>query len=97
MQKKPITFSSIAQRKSFIKKNTEFSTIEAFVQSLIDDERTEFTGEEMLLFAAAHQMSFTKVREQLEEYGMKLKVRQIERRIRGFRTSSNDRWFAKEY
>lgn len=94
---KTIAFSNQKQRKSFIKKNPEFTSVQTFVEFLMQSGRKEFSGEEMLLFAGAHCLSFTKVRDELELNGFVLERREIPRRLRGYKSRDDDRWFAKEY
>jgi hypothetical protein len=71
----------------------ELESVEAFAESLLDDERTEFTFEEALELATALGLSVaTPVIRALKEYGFRMEERQPERRVRGFRTNSHDRW-----
>lgn len=73
--------------------NPEYESIEAFVQECMDDDRTEFTHEDLGELAYNLQRSRSKVRTDLEGYGLKLGNRAFVKRTRGFTTSSNDRWF----
>lgn len=70
----------------------EYKSIEAFVEFCMEDDRTEFTHEDLRALAYRLEQSGSKVRPQLEAYGLRLQVRQPERRVRGFTTSNHDRW-----
>lgn len=71
----------------------EFASIEAFVDFLIEDDRDQFTHEELRSLAYRLQMSGSKVRPLLEAYGLQLAHREIGRHVRGFSTSNHDRWY----
>lgn len=71
----------------------EFESVETFVEFLMDEDRDSFTHVELGELAFGLQRSRCKVRADLESYGLKLVERAPERRVRGFTTSSNDRWF----
>jgi hypothetical protein len=71
----------------------EFATVEAFVQFLLDEDRAEFTHEELTALNYRTRTPVAAVRTELEGYGLVLARRDVERRTRGFTTSSNDRWF----
>jgi hypothetical protein len=71
----------------------EFDSVEAFVEFCMDDERDTFTHEDLGELAYRLQKSRSKVRAELEGYGLKLAEREKERRVRGFTTSSHDRWY----
>jgi len=71
----------------------EYVSMETFVQFLTDDDRTVFTHEDLQELAVHLQICRSKIRSELEGYGLKLGVREIPKRVRGFTTSSNDRWF----
>lgn len=73
----------------------EHQDIETFVEYLMDDERSTFTADDLNQLAAATQTSNHKVRAELEDYGLRLAKRANEKAIRGFTTSSNDRYFGK--
>jgi len=71
----------------------EYATIDTFAEFLVDDERESFT------FAQAERVSddlkvhVSVVIRGLKSYGLAMEAREPAKRVRGFRTSSNDRWF----
>lgn len=72
----------------------EFSSIESFVQFLIDDERTVYSHEELQQLAFYTRAKSTReLHLSLDDIGLTLKKREHEKRVRGFTTSSNDRWY----
>lgn len=71
----------------------EFESIETFVEFCIDDERSEFSHEDLQALCFRTQSSSCKVRAELESFGLVLAKRQPERRVRGVRTSSHDRYY----
>jgi hypothetical protein len=73
--------------------NPEYESVESFVQDCLDDERTTFTHEDLGELAYGLQRSRCRVRADLEGYGLTLAPRAVEKRVRGFTTSSQDRWF----
>jgi hypothetical protein len=74
-------------------KSPEFESIETFATFLIDDDREEFTHEELIALNTNLHIPIGKIKKELESYGFKLAHRPIEKHTRGFTTSSNDRWF----
>jgi hypothetical protein len=71
----------------------EFATVEDFVESLCDDDRTEFNHRELQCLAHRTGKTVPSVREELEEFGLTLERRAVKREGRGFKVSSHDRWF----
>lgn len=71
----------------------EYASVEAFVQYCMDDERDSFTHVELRALALNARRSGSKIREELESFGMVLAHREPSRRTRGFTTSSLDRWY----
>lgn len=71
----------------------EYESIETFAQFLLDDDRDEFTHEDLMALNQNTQQTVGAIRSELEAIGFKLAMRAPEKHIRGFRTSSNDRWF----
>lgn len=72
----------------------EFSSIEAFVQLKMDDGTETFTHLDLReLSYRLRRADIRNIRLELEGYGLRLVQRPHERRIRGFTTSSNDRWY----
>ena len=71
----------------------EFVSIEAFVESVLADERAEFSHEDLLQLWRSLQRPIPEIRKELEGYGLQLTTRPAEKRVRGFTSSSHDRWF----
>jgi hypothetical protein len=71
----------------------EFSSIEEFVESKIDNEESEFNFGEMNCLAHRLSKSTTAIRLELSEWGLTLEHREFEHTHRGFTTSSHDRWY----
>lgn len=77
-----------ANRKKFLRENPEFETIEEYIQYLHDDERTEFSGLDLLTLAEIHDINHKELRAVLENEGFKLQERRPKRPndIRGFKS-----------
>jgi len=75
------------------KDDPEVQSVTNFVEYLFEAEREEFTGAELQLLSANTRTFSTKVRADLESYGLRLAARPKAQHIRGFTTSSNDRWY----
>lgn len=74
----------------------EFKSVEAFVQFLMDDERTSVTYEEAVELAEAIGQSVpTLVIRALKGYGITVGARPVAKAVRGFNSNSHDRWFGK--
>jgi len=71
----------------------EYESIETFVEYVLDEDRTTFDHNDLGELAYGLQRSRCKVRAELEGYGLTLAPRAFEKRVRGFTTSSNDRFF----
>jgi len=71
----------------------EFASVEAFVQLCCDDDRATFTHEDLVALNYRLRTPVSAIRDSLEAYGLTLEGRAVGRRVRGFTTSSNDRWF----
>jgi hypothetical protein len=71
---------------------SEFQSIEAFVQECMDDERTTFNHEELGELAFTLQTSRSKVRAELEAYGLTLAARPVMKSVRGFTANNHNRW-----
>jgi len=71
----------------------EHESIEAFVEYCLDDERETFDHADLGDLAFSLHRSRHAVRLELESYGLTLTKRDVEKRPRGFSTSSNDRWY----
>ena len=76
-----------ATRESILKENPEYETVEEYIQFLHDDERTEFSGLELLTVAEIHNINHKELRARLESEGFKLQERKPKRPndIRGFK------------
>ena len=88
-------FMPTKQQRAFskLRRQPELSSIESFAQFLIDDERETFNSADLVALAFVLQRSTHEITEELKAYGFRLATRDPERRVRGIRTSSNDRWF----
>lgn len=71
----------------------EYKNTDAFVQFLMDEDRLEFTHVDLRALGLNLRQPLAAIRAELESYGLKLANRQPEKRVRGFTTSSNDRWY----
>jgi len=71
----------------------EHESIEGFVEYLLDEDRSEFTHEDLQQLAHALKRSTQGIRKELESWGLKLTLRQHEQHVRGINTSSNDRFW----
>lgn len=71
----------------------EYSSVDAFAEYLIDDDRDVFTHVDLKALALSTKLSYAQIRTGLEAYGLSLAQRQPSKVVRGFTTSSNDRWF----
>lgn len=74
--------------------NPEQESVEAYVAYLLDEERSHVTYEEVVELSEAMGQSVpTNVIHELQTWGIQVGARPAVRRVRGFQTSSNDRWF----
>lgn len=71
----------------------EFKSVEVFAQYLLDEDRATYTHEELMALNYRTRTTLAQIRADLDGYGFALAHRASERRVRGFTTSSNDRWF----
>ena len=71
----------------------EYSSVEVFAQYLKDEERTTYTVEELRALNIRTQQAQHQIKHYLCEAGFQLSERKSTPRVRGFRTSSNDRWY----
>lgn len=68
--------------------------VAAFGEELLDNDRTSFTYEEADALAVGLGYSVpTMVIRALKAYGFEQRTREIPKRVRGFQTSSQDRYF----
>ena len=72
----------------------ELASVEAFGEFLLAEDRTDFTFDEAVDLAAALGQSVpTLVIRDLKTFGFKMTPRPTEKRVRGYTTSSQDRYF----
>lgn len=83
----------VPERERYNPADPEFSSVEAFVESLIDNERDSYTVEEALVLGYSLKRSVPALHKELAGYGLKREERAVPRTVRGFNTSSNDRWY----
>jgi hypothetical protein len=70
----------------------EHTSVEMFVEYLIDDERETFDHNDLIFLGESTHRRRQVLRNELESYGFKLVKRESERVVRGFNANSNDRW-----
>ncbi len=72
----------------------EYESVEAFVAYLLDNDRESFTFEEATLLAngLGHKV-VSKAICVLKDYGLRMVPREPPKVVRGFLTSSHDRWY----
>lgn len=73
----------------------EYASIESFSQFLLDDEREEYTHEDLAALNFRTRMPIAMIRKELDSYGFKLAGRAPEKQVRGFTSNSHDRWHGK--
>lgn len=74
----------------------EYASVDVFAQFLIDDERNEYTHEDLAALNFRTRKPLQMLRKELEDgYGFRLAVRAPEKQVRGFTSNSHDRWFGK--
>jgi hypothetical protein len=93
--KDPCSGFILIYMEAIMKINPEHKSLEAFVQFCIDDEVTEFNHGDLEKLSFALKSSPSKVREQLEGFGLSLATRAVLKSVRGFTANSHDRWFGK--
>ena len=71
----------------------EFSSIEEFVEYLVDDERTTYSCQELQCLCYSLSMSTRPIKEMLSDWGLTLAGRAKAKRVRGLNTNSHDRWY----
>lgn len=70
----------------------EYASVEAFVQHCMDDDRTTFRPGDAQKVALRTRATVRAVLDELASFGLQVEV-ESNRRVRGFTTSSNDRYF----
>jgi hypothetical protein len=76
----------------WIKTDAEVQSVEALAEHLMGASETEFTALQLQLLNFNTHRPVHTLRVELESYGFSIAKRPLERRVRGFTTSSNDRW-----
>ena len=71
----------------------EYSSIVAFAEFLYAEDRDSFTHQELTALNYRLRIRIDLIRSELESYGIFLEKREVPLKVRGFSTSSNDRWF----
>jgi hypothetical protein len=71
----------------------EYQSVEDFLEYCMDDERKVFNHVELRALALNTKTSGSKVRAELEAYGLSLGSRPNVKKTRGFSTNSNDRYY----
>lgn len=71
----------------------ELQSVEAFGEFLLDEDRVIFTFEEAELLAGHLKLHVACIIRDLRSYGFTMAQREKAVRVRGFRTSSHDRWY----
>lgn len=71
----------------------EHESIEAFATFLLDNDQEEFSFEAAEELAAELGVPVTGVVRGLKDFGFAMIPRASAKRVRGFQTSSHDRWF----
>lgn len=70
----------------------ELASIEVFVQFCMDEERFTFTHLELRALCLNCQKSGSKVRADLEGYGLAINERKPAKEVRGFTANNHNRW-----
>lgn len=83
------------QSKAKVKiEKPEFSSIESFIQMKIDDDDHSFDHNDLQeLSFYLRRANLHGIRVELESHGLTLQRREHDKRVRGFTTSSHDRWY----
>lgn len=71
----------------------EYASADAFAAYAFDDERETFTADDLAALNYRTRAPVRALRAALEAYGLRLAPRAPARRVRGFTTSSHDRWY----
>ena len=70
-----------------------YKSVEDFVDYVSGDDRDDYTHEELADLAYSLKRSRSDLRKELEGYGLKLAAREIPKKVRGFGSSDQDRWW----
>lgn len=79
--------------KSETSETSEYMSLDAFVEYLMDEERETFTAEDLSCLSEGTGRHNSLLRRDLEAWGLTLARRGHVTKVRGFTTSSNDRWY----
>jgi hypothetical protein len=71
----------------------EFASVVAFVEFCFDNDRVSFSHEDVAELHFRTGQPVQSLVAEISDYGLTLAERPIPRHVRGFTTSSNDRWF----
>lgn len=74
-------------------RDPEYKSVQTFAQFLLDDDREEYNHEELAALNMNTHQRIDAIRHELDSIGFRLATRAPEKRVRGFTTSSNDRWY----
>lgn len=75
--------------------DTEYRSLDAFVSSVIEDDRTTFDALDLQHLNFRLRVSIPVLRRELESYGLSLAVREIPVYKRGINSPQHDRWYGK--
>jgi len=71
----------------------EYETVEAFAEFLADEDRETFDAGDLARLNFSTHRPVRELRAELEGYGYSLAERRPASSVRGFTTSSHDRWY----
>lgn len=71
----------------------EFESIDSFISFLNDEERKEYTKLEMQKLGLSLKKTDMAISKQLKERGFSIVQQVPVKKVRGFSTSSHDRWY----
>lgn len=70
----------------------EYKSIDAFVSFCTEDERTQFTHEDLQALNYRLRVPIHAIKRELERHELKLAERVVPKSVRGFTANSHDRW-----
>ena len=76
-------------------KDPEYASVNNFVEYMFDDEREEYTYEDLAALNFRTRTPVSMLRKELDSYGLRLANRPFEKEVRGVNSNSNDRWHGK--
>lgn len=71
----------------------EFASVEAFVESLVDNDRASYSVEEAQVLGRSLRRTLPGLHKELQGWGLSLEKRAVPEKVRGFTTGSHDRWY----